>query len=118
MSRCIAVMLVVKCPDASKTDWGTVCNEHAASAALANQLPRNVGCVSGLGVLNFDPRQALAHSWPRDLRKYVFPLSEPQCTHTLCKSRENAEQVLMVASHWPNQTWFSELTMMVSTPAW
>ncbi len=41
---------------------------------------------------------ALAHSWPRALRKYAFP-PVSLLTQTLCKLREDEEQVLLVAPH-------------------
>ncbi len=50
---------------------------------------------------------ALAHSWPQDLRKYAFP-PVSLLTQTLCKLREDEEQVLLVAAAWPTQTWFSD----------
>ncbi len=43
---------------------------------------------------------ALAHSWPRALRKYVFP-PVSLLAQTLCKLREDEEQVLLFAPHWP-----------------
>ncbi len=50
---------------------------------------------------------ALAHSWPRGLRKYVSnPVS--LLAQTLCKIREDEEQVLLVAPYWPTWTWFPE----------
>lgn len=39
-------------------------------------------------------------------------------TQTLCKIREEEEQVLKVAPYWPNQTWFSEFRLMTSAPPW
>ncbi len=50
---------------------------------------------------------ALAHSWPRGLRK-----------QTLCKIREDEEQVLLVAPYWPNRTWFPELMLLATAPPW
>ncbi len=60
---------------------------------------------------------ALACSWPRALRKYVFP---PVSLHaqTLCKLREDEEQVLLVAPHWPTRTWFPELNSLATAPPW
>ncbi len=46
---------------------------------------------------------ALAHSWPRALRKYAFP-PVSLLAQTLCKLREDEEQVLLVAPHWPTRT--------------
>ncbi len=49
---------------------------------------------------------ALAHSWPRALCKYAFP-PVSLLAQTLCKVREDEEQVLLVAPFWPTRTWFS-----------
>ncbi len=49
---------------------------------------------------------ALAHSWPRALCKYAFP-PVSLLAQTLCKAREDEEQVLLVAPFWPTRTWFS-----------
>ncbi len=43
---------------------------------------------------------ALACSWPRGLRKYAFP-PVSLLAQTLCKVREDEEQVLLVAPYWP-----------------
>ncbi|KAL0185533.1 hypothetical protein M9458_017203, partial [Cirrhinus mrigala] len=55
------------------------------------------------GSLSMD---ALAHSWPRALRKCMFP---PVCflAQTLCNVRENKKQVLLVAPYWPTRTWLN-----------
>ncbi len=59
----------------------------------------------------------LAHSWPQGLRKYAFsPVS--LLTQTLCKVREDEEQVLLVAPYWPNRTWFTELMLLATAPRW
>ncbi len=73
---------------------------------------------------------ALAHSWPRGLRKYVFPPNMHCLTlhkyafpavsllaQTLCKIREEEEQVLLVAPYWPNRTWFPELMLSHDSPS-
>ncbi len=60
---------------------------------------------------------ALAHSWPRALRKYAFP-PVSLLTQTLCKLREDEEQVLLVAPHWPTRTWFPELISLATAPPW
>ncbi len=60
---------------------------------------------------------ALAHSWPRGLRKYAFP-PVSLLAQTLCKVREDEEQVLLVAPYWPNRTWFPELVLLVTAPPW
>ncbi len=60
---------------------------------------------------------ALAHSWPRGLRKYAFP-PVSLLAQTLCKIREDEEQVLLVALYWPNRTWFPELMLLATAPSW
>ncbi len=60
---------------------------------------------------------ALAHSWPRALRKYAFP-PVSLLAQTLCKLREDEEQVLLVAPHWPTRTWFPELISLATAPLW
>ncbi len=60
---------------------------------------------------------ALAHSWPRALRKYAFP-PVSLLAQTLCKLREDEEQVLLVAPHWPTRTWFPELISLATAPPW
>ncbi len=60
---------------------------------------------------------ALAHSWPRGLRKYAFP-PVSLLAQTLCKVREEEEQVLLVAPYWPTRTWFPELMLLVTAPPW
>ncbi len=60
---------------------------------------------------------ALAHSWPRGLRKYAFP-PVSLLAQTLCKIREDKEQVLLVAPYWPNRTWFPELMLLATAPPW
>lgn len=37
---------------------------------------------------------------------------------TLCKVREDMEQLLFVPHHWPNKNWFSELALLASAPPW
>ncbi len=46
---------------------------------------------------------ALVYSWPQGLRKYAFP-PVSLIAQTLCKVREDEEQVLLVAPYWPSQT--------------
>ncbi len=60
---------------------------------------------------------ALAHSWPRGLRKYAFS-SVSLLAQTLCKVREDEEQVLLVAPYWPNRTWFPELMLLATLTPW
>ena len=62
-------------------------------------------------------RDALAHSWPRGLRKYAFP-PVSLLAQTLCKVREDEEQVLLVAPYWPTRTWFPELVLLATAPPW
>ncbi|KAL0165844.1 hypothetical protein M9458_037688, partial [Cirrhinus mrigala] len=52
------------------------------------------------GTLGMD---ALAHSWLRGLHKYVFP-PVSLLAQTLCKIREDEEEVLLVAPYWPTPT--------------
>ncbi len=37
---------------------------------------------------------------------------------TLCKLREDEEQVLLVAPHWPTRTWFPKLISLATAPPW
>ncbi len=60
---------------------------------------------------------ALAHSWPRGLRKYAFP-PVSLVAQTLCKVREEEEQILLVVPYWPTRTWFPELMLLVIAPPW
>ncbi len=60
---------------------------------------------------------ALAHSCPRALRKYAFP-PVSLLAQTLCKVREEEEQILLVAPYWPTRTWFPELMLLVTAPPW
>ncbi len=39
-------------------------------------------------------------------------------TQTLCKVREDEEQVLLVAPYWLTQTWFPELILLTTAPPW
>ncbi len=66
------------------------------------------------GTLGMD---ALAHSWPWGLRKYAFP-PVSLLAQTLCKVREEEEQILLVAPYWPTRTWFPELMLLVTAPPW
>ncbi|KAL0195088.1 hypothetical protein M9458_008660, partial [Cirrhinus mrigala] len=62
-------------------------------------------------------RDALAHSWPRGLRKYAFP-PVSLLAQTLCKIREDEEQVLLVAPCWPTRTWFADLMLLATASPW
>ncbi len=66
------------------------------------------------GTLGMD---ALAHSWPRGLRKYAFP-PVSLLAQTLCKVREEEEQILLVAPYWPTRTWLPELMLLLTAPPW
>ncbi|KAI2645297.1 ORF V: Enzymatic polyprotein [Labeo rohita] len=59
-------------------------------------------------------RDALSHSWPPG-PKYAFP-PVSLLAQTLCKIREDGEQVLLVAPFWPTRTWFVDLTLLVTAP--
>ncbi|KAI2667306.1 ORF V: Enzymatic polyprotein [Labeo rohita] len=61
-------------------------------------------------------RDALAHSWPPG-PKYAFP-PVSLLAQTLCKIREDEEQVLLVAPYWPTRTWFPELISLAAAPPW
>ncbi len=78
-------------------------NEHAQS--VLNCLSSFRGYSLTKAPLGTD---ALAHSWPLALRKYVFP-TVSLLTQTLCKVREGKEHVLLVAPYWPTRTWFHKL---------
>ncbi len=78
-------------------------NEHAQS--VLNCLSSSRGYSLTKAPLGTD---ALAHSWPLALRKYVFP-TVILLTQTLCKVREGKEHVLLVVPYWPTRTWFHKL---------
>ncbi len=42
----------------------------------------------------------------------------PSESSSLCKLREDEEQVLLVAPHWPTRTWFPELISLATVPPW
>ncbi len=60
---------------------------------------------------------ALAHSWPQALLKYAFP-PVSLLAQTLCKGRDDEEQVLLVTPFWPTRTWFSRLMLLMTAPPW
>ncbi|KAL0160303.1 hypothetical protein M9458_044028, partial [Cirrhinus mrigala] len=60
---------------------------------------------------------ALAHSWPRALRKYAFP-PVTLLAQTLCKVREDEKEVLLVAPFWATRTWFPELMLLTTASPW
>ncbi len=49
------------------------------------------------------------------LCKYAFP-PVSLLAQTLCKLREDEEQVLLVAPHWPTRTWFPKLISLATAP--
>ncbi len=51
------------------------------------------------------------------LRKYAFP-PVSLLAQTLCKVREDEEQVLLVVPYWPNRSWFPELMLLATAPPW
>ncbi|KAL0194781.1 hypothetical protein M9458_008353, partial [Cirrhinus mrigala] len=53
--------------------------------------------------------EALAHSWPPGPNLLA---------QTLCKIREDEEQVLLVAPYWPTRTWFPDLISLAAAPPW
>ncbi len=60
---------------------------------------------------------ALAHSWPRALRKYALPPVN-LLAQTPCNVREDEEQVLLVTPYWPTRTWSPELIFLTTAPPW
>ncbi len=60
---------------------------------------------------------ALAHSWPPGPAQICVP-PVSLLAQTLCKIREDEEQVLLVAPYWPNRTWFPELMLLATAPPW
>ncbi len=62
-------------------------------------------------------KDALAHSWPQGLRKYAFP-PVSLLAQTLCKIREDEEQVLLVAPYWHSRTLVPELMLLATAPPW
>ncbi|KAI2645884.1 tRNA uridine 5-carboxymethylaminomethyl modification enzyme MnmG [Labeo rohita] len=81
--------------------------------------PESTHCQLWYGLTKaFLGADALAHTcWPRGPHKYASPPAS-LFAHTLCKPREDMEQLLLVAPYWPNRTWFSELTLLSSIPPW
>ncbi len=51
------------------------------------------------------------------LCKYAFP-PVSLLAQTLCKIREDEEQILLVVPYWPTRTWFPELMLLVTAPPW
>ncbi|KAI2644341.1 hypothetical protein H4Q32_025622 [Labeo rohita] len=65
-------------------------SSHCQRFYSLNEAPNSLG------------RDALAHSWPPG-PKYAFP-PVSLLAQTLCKIREDEEQVLLVAPYWPTRT--------------
>ncbi|KAI2656602.1 ORF V: Enzymatic polyprotein [Labeo rohita] len=79
-------------------------SSHCQRFYSLNEAPNSLG------------RDALAHSWPPG-PKYAFP-PVSLLAQTLCKIREDEEQVLLVAPYWPTRTWFPELISLTAAPPW
>ncbi|KAI2651906.1 ORF V: Enzymatic polyprotein [Labeo rohita] len=79
-------------------------SSHCQRFYSLNEVPNSLG------------RDALAHSWPPG-PKYAFP-PVSLLAQTLCKIREDEEQVLLVAPYWPTRTWFPELNSLAAAPPW
>ncbi|KAL0150144.1 hypothetical protein M9458_054571 [Cirrhinus mrigala] len=65
------------------------------------------------------PAQGAGHLHPRQLadkslQLTFFPVS--LLAQTLCKIREDGEQVLLVAPHWPTRTWFADSPSLEDSP--
>ncbi|KAI2659451.1 ORF V: Enzymatic polyprotein [Labeo rohita] len=63
------------------------------------------------------PRQGRTGTQLASGAKYAFP-PVSLLAQTLCKSREDEEQVLLVAPYWPTRTWFPELISLAAAPPW
>ncbi|KAI2653956.1 Transmembrane protein 255B [Labeo rohita] len=79
-------------------------SSHCQRFYSLNEAPNSLG------------RDALSHSWPPG-PKYAFP-PVSLLAQTLCKIREDEEQVLLVAPYWPTRTWFPELISLAAAPPW
>ncbi len=99
-----AVQVTVRC---SHPGEAQSCGRHALTTAL---IPRRVATPS-----RDDP--ADLESIRGSLRKYAFPPVR-LLAQTLCKLREDEEQVLLVAPNWPTRTWFPELISLATAPPW
>ncbi len=81
-------------------------------------LPGHVPLPAVLLPVRGDPRHGRAGTQlASGLRKYAFP-PVSLLAQTLCKVREDEEQVLLVALYWPNRTWFPELMLLATAPPW
>ncbi len=95
-------------------DLESIRGSSGRPVCLPRILPLPAVLLPDRGPLSTD---ALAHSWPQALRKYAFP-PVSLLAQTLCKLREDEEQVLLVAPHWPTRTWFPELISLATAPPW
>lgn len=71
-----------------------------------------------VGALNARGKQ---HHWhTADLRFYTSNAFHPVnlLSQTLCKVRQDEEQVLMVALYWATWTWSPELRLLATAPSW
>ncbi len=100
-------------PRGSPADLETLRDAQVDLFASPDTFPLPAVLLPVRGTLGTD---ALAHSWPRGLRKYAFP-PVSLLAHILCKVREDEEQVLLVAPYWPNRTWFPELMLLATAPS-
>ncbi len=60
---------------------------------------------------------ALAHSWPRALRKYAFPQWAYSHRHCASSGRTRSRSCWL-RPHWPTRTWFPELISLATVPPW
>ncbi len=99
-----------------------------ASTALAHQLPRAAGSASSLAAVSATAvRQACVGPYGQHCGCVVYQASGSMqvcittvslLAQTLCKVREDEEQVLLVAPFWPTRTWFPELILLATAPPW
>ncbi len=57
-----------------------------------------------------------AHPWP-NVSLYAFPPIK-LIPEVLCRVKVSGARLLLIAPFWPSQTWFSELTPLLSRPPW
>ncbi len=100
----------LRCP----ADWEMLWRRSGRPVCLPNTSHYQLFFYLSEGTLGTD---ALELSWPLGLRKYAFP-PVSLLAQTLCKVREDEEQVLLVAPYWPNRTCFPELMLLVKAPPW
>ncbi|KAI2645901.1 Membrane protein insertase YidC [Labeo rohita] len=91
------------------------CSRWAHDSLLSLQNGDSIPKWSSLFEVNSGKlRDELAHSWPWGLLKYAFP-PVSLFVQSLCKIREDEEQVLLVAPYWPTRTWFAVFQLIVRT---